>query len=103
MDQLTVPTKESVPARAPSPQGRRPCLPRWRVLLHNDDVHEMGYVTQTLCDVTSMPLAHAFLAMLTAHRQGVAEVLESQREYAELIAEQLVSAGLTSSVEPAEE
>lgn len=102
MDQMTAPTKEPTPAVAPAPQVRRPCLPRWRVLLHNDDVHDMGYVTETLCQIASLPLSHAFVAMLTAHREGVARVLETHREYAEFVAEQLVSAGLSSSIEPAE-
>jgi ATP-dependent Clp protease adapter protein ClpS len=73
------------------------------VLLHNDDVHEMGYVTQVLCQIASLGLSQAFLAMLRAHREGVALVLETHREHAELVAEQLASAGLSASIGPSED
>ena len=102
MNQTTV-SPETTPRIESSRRPKTgPKLPQWRVLLHNDDVHEMGYVTQILCHITSLPLAHAFLAMLTAHREGSAVVLETHREHAELVVERLRGAGLASSLEHAE-
>ena len=103
MNQTTLPTKKRAPLEAPAPQERLSRLPLWRVQLHNDEVHEMGYVTQMLCQICSLGLAQAFMAMLRAHREGVALVLETHREHAEFIAEQLASAGLFATIEPAHE
>lgn len=75
-------------------------LPLWSILLHNDDVNEMGYVVRTLVRMTSIPVSEAVRMMCEAHLEGMALVLEAHRERAEFLAEQLDSAGLTVSIEP---
>ncbi len=75
-------------------------LPRWSILLHNDDVNEMVYVVRTLVRMTAIPVSEAVRMMCEAHLEGLALVLETHRERAELLAEQLESAGLTVSIEP---
>ena len=75
-------------------------LPPWRVLLFNDEINDMGYVTETLCRVASLALAQGFVAMLQAHREGVGQVLITHQERAEHIAALLKEAGLASTAEP---
>ena len=76
-------------------------LPLWSLLLHNDDLNEMGYVVRILVRMTAIPVSEAVRMMCEAHLEGVALVLETHRERAEFLAEQLGSAGLTASIEPA--
>lgn len=77
-------------------------LPPYRVLLHNDDVHDMGYVVRTIEQLTPLGFASAFTVMLEAHRKGIALVLATHRELAELYQEQFQSKRLTVTIEPAE-
>ncbi len=77
-------------------------LPPFRVLLHNDDVNEMGYVVETLVALTPLNPPHAARVMLEAHHRGVALVLVTHRERAELYVDQFRSKRLTASIERAE-
>lgn len=83
-----------------APRGAVARLPRWSLLLHNDQVNEMGYVVRILVRMTAIPVAEAVRMMCEAHLEGVALVLETHRERAELLAEQLEAAGLSASIEP---
>lgn len=85
------------PARTPPRQ-----LPLFRVLLHNDDKNDMVHVVGTLIELASLEKQKAVLVMLEAHTQGVALVLVTHKERAELIQEQFASKSLTVTIEPAE-
>lgn len=85
------------PTRTPPRQ-----LPQFRVLLHNDDHNDMVHVVGTLIELASLEKQKAVLVMLEAHAQGVALVLVTHKERAELIQEQFASKGLTVTIEPAE-
>lgn len=76
-------------------------LPQFRVLLHNDDVNELRYVVRTLIELTRMDSGRAMQVTVTAHTSGVALVLHTHRERAELYREQFAGRGLKVSVEPA--
>lgn len=89
-----------VKERAAEPTMDR--LPPFRVLLHNDDHSDMAYVVETLCELTPLDLHRATHIMLEAHTSGVALVLMTHRERAELYQEQFKSKRLTVSIEPAE-
>jgi len=93
------PAKKTKPKTAP-PQRKR--LPPWRVLLHNDDVNEMGYVVQTITMLTPLGREVAIRCMLEAHLQGVAQLLVTHKERAELYQEQFQSKQLVVSIEPTE-
>jgi len=45
-------------------------LPPFKVLLHNDDVNEMGYVVQVIRRLTPLSLPEAVARMLEAHHKG---------------------------------
>jgi ATP-dependent Clp protease adapter protein ClpS len=87
-----------VPKRPPS----KP-LPPWKVLLHNDDVNEMPFVVMTIIELTPLKEPEAILRTTEAHRTGVALLLVTHKERAELYKDQFESKGLTVSIEPDEE
>ncbi len=75
-------------------------LPRYRVLLHNDDVNSMDHVIRTLMRVFRFERAVCERIMLEAHRSGVALCTIEPLEQAELHRDQLISFSLISTIEP---
>jgi ATP-dependent Clp protease adaptor protein ClpS len=91
------------PARLPSPAPERvDHLPLFRVLLHNDDHNDMVYVVETLVELTPLNVHLATNVMLEAHNRGVALVLTTHQERAELYIDQLQSKRLTATMERAD-
>lgn len=77
-------------------------LPRYRVLLFNDDVHAMDEVVLALVRVVpSLGPQGAMRVMLGAHTHGSAEVIICPKEQAEYYRERLDGYGLTCTIEPA--
>ena len=76
-------------------------MPPWRVLLHNDDVNDMRYVVETIVTLTTLNRHDAVGCTLEAHTTGLALLLTTHREHAELISEQFRSKRLTVTIEPA--
>lgn len=95
------PQPVSPPAQPPAP-SRVDSLPEYRVLLHNDDANDIVDVVETICDLTPLNLQRAAAATLEAHNTGVALLLLTHRERAELYVEQFRSKKLTVTIEPAE-
>ncbi len=87
-----------LPEVAPAPP--RP-LPGWAVLLHNDDVNEVMFVVRSIVEIARLPAANAVECTIEADESGVALVLVTHREKAELLQEQFQSRGLTVTIEPA--
>jgi ATP-dependent Clp protease adaptor protein ClpS len=77
-------------------------LPQYRVLLHNDEVNDMAFVVESICDLTPLAPQRAAAVMLEAHRTGVALMLVTHRERAELYVDLFNSRKLTVTMEPAE-
>ncbi|MGB9623611.1 MAG: ATP-dependent Clp protease adaptor ClpS [Phycisphaerae bacterium] len=75
-------------------------LPRYRVLLHNDDHNEMSYVVGVIRKLTPLTKEEATMRMWEAHTSGVALLLVTHKERAELYMEQFASCGLTVTIEP---
>jgi ATP-dependent Clp protease adaptor protein ClpS len=76
-------------------------MPQYRVLLYNDDFHDMDHVVRALLHtVMSLNLDEAVHIMLEAHTTGVALVTTCPRETAEFYSEGLRRFGLISSIEP---
>jgi len=75
-------------------------LPRYRVLLHNDDHNEMSYVVGVIRKLTPLTKEEATMRMWEAHPNGVALLLVTHKERAELYMEQFASCGLTVTIEP---
>lgn len=102
------PKAPSRPAAAPPRATTKPRpsepkldkLPPFRVLLHNDDHHDMLEVVEWLMELTPLGRQPAVRIMLEAHTRGVAQVLITHRERAELYEDQLRSKGLVVTIEP---
>jgi len=74
--------------------------PKYKVLLHNDPVNSMEYVTTALREVVPhLSEQDAIAIMLEAHNSGVGLVIVCDLEPAEFYSESLKSKGLTSSIE----
>lgn len=74
-------------------------LPPYRILLHNDDVNTPAYVVDSICDLTPLSPHRAARIMLEAHNAGVALMLTTHRERAELYVDQFTGKGLTVTME----
>jgi ATP-dependent Clp protease adaptor protein ClpS len=77
-------------------------LPPWKVLLHNDDKNEVLFVVGAIVELTPLNEQDAKLKTLEAHETGVALLLTTHKERAELYKDQFESKGLTVTIEPAE-
>ncbi len=77
-------------------------LPRYRVLLHNDEHNTFDHVIASLlvC-VPSLQMADAVRITWEAHTTGCAEVIVCLKEQAEHYRAELRQRSLTSSIEPA--
>ena len=76
-------------------------LPRYRVVLHNDDVHAMDEVVIALVrTVPTLSIEAATAIMFEAHNTGRAQVIVCPREPAEYYRERLEHFTLTSTIEP---
>lgn len=89
------------PAKKPAPTKRKPkLLPPYRVLLHNDDINTFEHVIVSILKLTRLNAEEAVLRALEAHETGVALLLVTHRERAELYQEQFASVSLTVTIEP---
>ncbi len=86
------------PQKKPAPP-RPKLLPPWKVLLHNDSVNDMVYVIDTIVELTTLNRHAAVTRMLEAHNTGLALLLVTHREHAELLSEQFASKRLTVTIE----
>jgi len=75
-------------------------LPRYRVLLHNDDHNVMEYVAYCLIKIMLITKEEAIERMLEAHKTGVSLLKIEPFEPAEFHRDQLRSCGLVASIEP---
>jgi ATP-dependent Clp protease adaptor protein ClpS len=97
---VATPTKPQTRKKT-SPQKSPPqMLPPWKVLLHNDDKNEMVFVIRTICELTPLNREDAMNRMLEAHKSGVALLLVTHKERAELYKDQFESKGLVCTIEP---
>ena len=85
----------------------RPCADTaldvpWNVVVHDDPVNLMGYVTWVLMKIFAYNEQKAALLMLQVHQQGRSIVWSGHREKAEFYAQQLQSHQLKTSLEQAE-
>jgi ATP-dependent Clp protease adaptor protein ClpS len=77
-------------------------LPPWKVLLHNDDKNDMQHVILSIVELTPLNEQDAVNRMKEAHDTGVALILVTHKERAELYQEQFQSKSLVVTIEPAE-
>jgi len=70
----------------------------WQVLVHDDPITLMSYVTLSLQKVFGYSLAKAERLMLTVHKSGKAVVWAGDKEHAELYAQKLHSWMLKATI-----
>ena len=74
--------------------------PKYKVLLHNDPVNSMEFVTIALREVVpQLSEQDAIAIMLEAHNTGIGLVIVCDLEPAEFYSECLKSKGISSSIE----
>ncbi len=97
------PKKAKRPAGAVKPKKSPPgFLPPWKVLLHNDDKNAFEFVIATVVELTPLPQQEAEVRTKEANDSGVALLLTTHKERAELYQDQFQSKGLVVTIEPAE-
>lgn len=74
----------------------------WNVIVHNDPVNLMSYVTMVFQKVLGFPRDKATRHMLEVHHKGRSLVYTGERERAEAIVEQLHGYLLLATLEQAE-
>lgn len=74
----------------------------WNVLVHDDPVNLMGYVTWVLMKIFGYDEKKASMLMMQVHKLGRSMVWTGQREKAEFYVQQLQAHQLKSSLEKAE-
>jgi ATP-dependent Clp protease adaptor protein ClpS len=95
----TAPAKPKTTPQKHPPQ----MMPPWKVLLHNDDVNSIEFVVLAIIELTTLNEQDAIKRTLEANDTGVALLLTTHKERAELYKDQFTSKGLTVTIEPAEE
>ena len=95
-------TETPVRTHAPPEERTRSleeALPPHTVVLHNDDVNEIGHVVSALLrSVPELSTERAVEVMLAAHEHGQAGVVSCPLERAELYRDRLESHGLTATI-----
>lgn len=80
--------------------SKKHLMPKYKVLLHNDDVNDCEYVVVCLLKtVNTLSPKKAIDIMMEAHNTGIALVTVVPLEMAEFYCETLKSFGLTSTIE----
>lgn len=73
----------------------------WNVIIHDDPVNLMNYVTKIIMKIFGYPKEKAEIMMLEVHEQGRSVVWSGGKERAELYVQQLHSYQLSASMEKA--
>ena len=75
----------------------------WKVIVHDDPINLMGYVTRVFMQVFGYPKPKAEKHMLEVHKNGRSLLWTGGREQAEVYAMKLRAAHLLTTLEPAED
>lgn len=92
----------AIPIAEPEVQAKEKILPPYKVVLHNDDVNTFEHVILSILRLTPLKEEEAIERTIEAHETGVAVLLVTTRERAELYVEQFASCGLIVTCEPDE-
>lgn len=74
----------------------------WNVIVHDDPVNLMSYVTLVLMRIFGYPENRATVLMLEVHKRGRSVVWTGEREKAEFYTQQLQAHQLKTSMEKSE-
>lgn len=76
-------------------------LPPYKLLLHNDDENSFEFVIRSILRLTHLTTEDAIERTIEAHESGVALLLTTHRERAELYQEQFLTFQITTTIESA--
>lgn len=82
------------PTKTP-PKALKP----WKVIVHNDDVNTYEHVILSFMQIVKLEPKVAFEKTVEVDTQGLSIVAITHKEHAELLQEQLISTGLTVTIE----
>jgi ATP-dependent Clp protease adaptor protein ClpS len=74
-------------------------IPQYHVLLYNDSINTMDFVTSCLIQVFGFTQIQAWAIMYEAHTNGIALCATEPLELAELHCDRLISLGLNATIE----
>jgi len=98
-DESGTATAKPKAARKTAPKRKPPRhLPQWKVLLHNDDVNEYTHVIKSIVELTHLSEQDATVRTKEADKTGVALILVTHKERAELYRDQFQSKSLTVTI-----
>lgn len=93
-------TPINVPVLEEQTQRRTRHLPRFRVILHNDDQNTRDHVIVSITRLTTLSHKEAVQRTSEAEASGCSLLLVTHQERAELYVEQFASLSLTVTCEP---
>ncbi len=90
----------AAPTKKPAPPERKPRkLPPFKLLLHNDDVNTFEHVIRSIIRLTPIQAEEAVVKTIEAHETGVALLLVTHLERAELYVDQFATLSVTVTIE----
>ncbi|MEK6799999.1 MAG: ATP-dependent Clp protease adaptor ClpS [Planctomycetota bacterium] len=102
-EQKQTPPPQATTKKLPAPAKREPKqLPPFKVLLHNDNVNTFEHVILSILKVTTLTAEEAVERTLEAHNSGLALLLVTHLERAELYRDQFATFKIAVTIEPAE-
>ncbi|MEQ8848659.1 ATP-dependent Clp protease adaptor ClpS [Botrimarina sp.] len=87
------------PKRRPKKEKKRREVPRWHVILWNDDDHSYEYVILMLKELFGHPLEKGFQLAKKVDAEGRVVVLTTTKEHAELKRDQIHAYGKDELIE----
>jgi len=90
----------TAPVKKPADPERKPRqLPPYKLLLHNDDVNTFDHIIRSIIRLTPIQEEEAIVKTIEAHETGVALLLVTHCERAELYVDQFASLNVTVTIE----
>lgn len=74
-------------------------MPPYRIILHNDEINTAEYVVTKVQEITKLEEEIAVKRVIEAHENGLAPLLTTHKEKAELFVEMFESCKITVTME----
>lgn len=91
----------STTCKKPSSKPKVEQMPPWKIILHNDDVNTAEYVVNRVQEITKLDEEDAVRKVLQADKEGLALLLVTHQEKAELFVEMFESCKIDVTMEKA--
>jgi len=91
----------SATCKKPSPKPKVEQMPPWKIILHDDDINTAEYVVNMVQEITKLDEEDAVQRVIQADKEGLALLLITHQEKAELFVEMFESCKITVTMEKA--